>query len=106
MKHTLHLRGDPHTRVTIADSGYVNMTIPELRWINSSPRRLHHLVIEQVFRRRIREAGVKDPLLEGKVASSGNGERACAKSTKEKPPIHRSDEFIDPVQLQTVKKNQ
>jgi hypothetical protein len=58
---------------------------------------LHEIVVEQVFRRRIRKAGVKNPILQGKGASSGDAEGANAESTKEKPPIHRSDDSIDPV---------
>jgi hypothetical protein len=64
---------------------------------------LDDLVIEQAFRRRIREARVKNSLLEGKVASC-DAKDACAKSTEEKPPVHRSDDFIDLVQIRTVEK--
>src|SRR5882724_2865215 len=74
MKQTLHLRGDPHPGVTVAHPSHVHVTIPEFRWIDSLPRRSHEIVIEQAFRRRIREAGVKNPLLQGKVASSGDAE--------------------------------
>lgn len=94
MKQTLHLRGDPHPGVTVAHPSHVHVTIPEFRWIDSLPRRSHEIVIEQAFRRRIREAGVKNPLLQGKVASSGDAEGACAQSTKEKPTIHWSDGFM------------
>jgi len=72
----------------------VHVTIPEFRWIDSLPRRFHEIVIEQAFRRRIREAGVKNPLLQGKVASSGDAEGACTQSTKEKPTIHWSCGFM------------
>jgi hypothetical protein len=72
----------------------VHVTIPEFRWIDFLPRRFHEIVIEQAFRRRIREAGVKNPLLQGKVASFGDAEGACAQSTKEKPTIHWSDGFM------------
>ena len=94
MKQILHLRGDPYPGVTVAHSGHVHVTIPEFRRIDSLPRRSHDIVIEQAFRHRIREAGVKNPLLQGKVASSGDAEAACTQSTKEKPTIHRSCGFM------------
>jgi hypothetical protein len=63
MEWATHLRRDPNTRVSVADTGDVGVTIPTPERINSIPRRSHDLVIRQTLRQRIREARIEYPLV-------------------------------------------